>query len=120
MIDLCRQRKRLVNLGTKKLISTLNVLKGTDSQKTRNFFTFLRKFSVFFASGRFYSKISKSSDEPQGAQWTGWGEKYNFLGSKEDGFVNCQNACGDMRTKKRDRICSGMFQSINHRFETWR
>merc|ERR1719284_28825 len=49
---------------------------------------------------------NQSSDEPQGAQWTGWGEKYNFLGSKEDGYVNCQNACGDVRTKKRDRICS--------------
>ena len=64
------------------------------------------------------NKISKSPDEPQGAQWTGWEEKYSLLGSKEDGFVNCQNACGDVRTKKRDRICSGMFQSINHGFET--
>ena len=66
------------------------------------------------------NKISKSSDEPQGAQWTGWEDKYEFLVSREDGFVNCQNACGDVRTKKRDRICSGMFQSIDHMFESQR
>ena len=53
--------------------------------------------------------IGDTSEEPVGAQWTGWDPKFKYLSSHEDGYFVCNDGCGDMRTKYRNRICSGTF-----------
>ena len=46
--------------------------------------------------------------EPVGPEWTGFenGDKWIYLNSREDGFETCQDACGQMRTKVRNKVCS--------------
>ena len=45
---------------------------------------------------------------PVGPEWTGFenGDKWIYLNSREDGFETCQDACGQMRTKVRNKVCS--------------